>query len=113
MNAENVDQILGVLAERFGTTASHLWDVLIRQAYIEAASGVAWFVFALVVTFWVIRHRDDEWASDDMMGPSIAMIFVGVSTLVFLITGAGAFISGVEAALNPEYFALKEVLSAF
>ena len=50
MDAKNVNEIIDVLAIRFGSTGAHLWGVLQRQAYVEAALAVvAW---ALVAGFW-------------------------------------------------------------
>ena len=49
MDAQNVDQILEVLATRFGSTGEHLWSVLVRQAYVECFSMIIVILLLLPV----------------------------------------------------------------
>jgi dolichyl-phosphate-mannose--protein O-mannosyl transferase len=101
-----VDELLAVLAERFGTTGVHLWGVMVRQAYVEfyIATGaliITGLAFAWSLK-WILREREDEGAFGAVL---ISGVCAGFATLFFLTTLPGA--------LNPEYFALQKVFEFF
>lgn len=111
------------LADKLGTTAEHLWGVLIAQAPISgfvdliicsalvfAAVGVVRFVKRKTTTLEPTSENGyitAEWEHDGAaLGWFITGIFVlGVGTVVL------ASIQSIAAAfLNPEYWALTRVL---
>lgn len=108
---EQTETLIRELAVKLGTTAEHLWGVLIRQAPIHAASTMLGFAVAIgLLAFVGVRIRRAV-LSDDC---DEAAIFGGLV--------CAALTAGVFAALcmsindmasgffNPEYWALKEVL---
>jgi len=116
---EQVMEILRVLAEKFGTTTEFLWGVLIRQAYVHGVTAIVCFLITSVLIFgwnWVwwraevgeeVSHRDK---GDRMF--AIFMCRLGGLGLVFIWTCL--FLSGMievtTALINPEYWAIKQVL---
>lgn len=110
MNAQNVTQILDALAARFGTTAAHLWGVLIRQVYVTAILDTAIFVVLAVATYILVgmaraQHKKDPNGYDDWTtGVTIISAVAGFLTLL---GGFFAKSSVVQAIVNPEYGALK------
>lgn len=108
MNAQNIGQILDALAARFSVPAAHLWDILIRQAYVN-------FVIALVaflITAPAFGYATRRWLKAD--GYEEGERWGGVTLLTgVLFTGAVlAVLSTVGGAVNPEYYALNAVLTA-
>ena len=94
---------LDALAAKLGTTAEHLWGVLIYQARIDAlVSAIGFVVFGLITMFLykVVRNADDE---IDRIFPAVGMV------ITFGIAIACLF-SIWTPLLNPEYFALQKVL---
>lgn len=110
---DNERQLIEQLAAKLGTTADHLWGVLLRQAPIEAVVDL-FYVGFVVVLFFVARsfHRwacaDERRYDDWVIGSSIAWGAWCIFALIVMIV-----ISELPTLfLNPEYWALKEVLHA-
>jgi hypothetical protein len=123
MMDQNTLQAMTALAQKLGTTAEHLWGVLLRQAPISGAIDLA-FMAALVVAcivWWraVIsktteRKRTDddrypraEWAEE---GAFFAIASAVMLTLLTLILCAEGFTMAVAAFVNPEYWALRQII---
>lgn len=109
MNAENVQEILDVLAAQFGTTAEHLWGVMLRQAYIGAAVDLVFAAGAVLLIRALIRagvKQSDKNLYDQSYPPFVAY---AVALVVGLVAVVEVW-SSVGYAANPEYFALKTVL---
>ncbi len=115
---QQVSEVLDVLADRFGTTAAHLWEVLVRQAYVEAVTmlliiGALWF--ASVVSIFVASRltKSPTWIDEDLAVPGAIAFSVSAA---FLVAGAAIFLAEISSIVtgfvNPEYFALQEILKA-
>lgn len=137
MNKDTVNQILDALASRFAVPASHLWDVLVRQARIEFWQGAGTALLALLAAFgmsvvagratanaraYLIQRLGD--AIDREYGaraltdrsPEPAEICAWLATSGLALFGAiltAITLASIGDLLNPEYHALKEILGAF
>ena len=114
--ANTLDQILNVLAQRFGTPVAHLWKVLVQYQYVEGVSSLVvaaiFFLLTLISGNYirpVIKQvmEKDEW-SDSQVGLTLisALVLIG-STTAFVTWAYG----GIQHLLAPEYFALQDILS--
>jgi uncharacterized membrane protein len=111
----DIEKILDVLAERFGTTVEHLWDVMVFQARIEAITSIVTLLVGGLVVFVVARFLVREARRD----PSVffenpLFLVMAVLCLVAVILLMNGFFMGAgdiaTALFNPEYWALKQVL---
>lgn len=118
MNAE-LSQVLADLAQQFGTTVPHLWAVMLRQARVEAIVGLVYFaiVVAAVVgyAFWLPRIRH-AWG-DGLLDKGATLHAVGglvcaVLLLAMVFVGLLGINDVVTALVNPEFFAIRQVLEA-
>lgn len=123
MNKET-QELLQKLAEKLGTTVEYLWQVLLKQAQIDAFTTL--FQFALIALFGITLYRlhkkflkpiSDDRYSDNLYSKYdegiICPMFIGA--IVFAILAICAFFSitdMVNGFLNPEYWALQRILSA-
>ena len=121
-----VNELLDVLAARFGATGEHLWEVLIRQAYVGLVINVIALVASCLLLkfcwsrFWaamaVIETEVKRYGSTEIdlsiADPFKAGIFgvIGCIALVLILVMGLAGIVSIGDALNPEYFALQQVL---
>lgn len=108
-------QALTTLAAKLGTTAEYLWGVLLRQAPVTGALDLAVIAAWVAGCVWLVRFvrrktagQKPEW--DDEMG----RVFgwggaVLVCSLVAIIGGASIG-PAVTAIVNPEYWALRQIL---
>lgn len=127
--ADNMDKILGVLADRFGTTVEHLWGVLVLQAYVWGVQAVVWAVLsALTIVACALafqyagRKRAVVYAKQDgkyhALGPDedtlIFSIGVSIAAPILAALAAIVFVVNIMAAvsylINPEYAALQHLL---
>ena len=110
MNAENVGQILDALGVRFGATGAHLWTILQRQAYVEGviallAIGLGSIMFAAFS--WTTRKARDDYNYEPVM------VGIGISGVIVVICAVIQTFGAISAMMNPEYYALQQVLGAF
>jgi hypothetical protein len=109
---KEIAPLLEKLAAKLGTTAEYLWAVLVRQATVEAwlysvcaavALSIACYVFGLSRSANGQREGFDAMSSKDLRR-TIAVLF--------LIVGLALLSAGVGHFVNPEYYALSEILGA-
>lgn len=124
----NTLQALTALANKLGTTADQLWAVLLAQAPIDAAISVVQALICIGVTAgWLLlvyrktrmhevagssgryTYADTEWTGEAAFFAWVA----GFVLLVFsLVTASYAIRQATVAVLNPNYWALTQVLKA-
>lgn len=107
---EQTQKLLSELAVKFGTTAEHLWGVLIRQAGIEAwvHTIVAVALIILVVSAWIALKWNFKRLDEGEFEPMFFIILTIVSLLVvifFIATVADDF----TQIMNPEFWAMKKL----
>ena len=118
-------QALMTLAAKLGTTAEYLWGVLLRQAPITGAIDLAvmaaWVAMAVFLIRLVRRKtttpaktkEDQCYRSAEWSGDSVTFAWAGAGAFALLTALiVGSELSNVVAALvNPEYWALKQILT--
>lgn len=114
---EATTKLVEELAAKLGTTAEHLWGVLVRQAPIsgvcDALAIVAWII-GLAWALRLVRSKTTdqgngcaEWTDE---GALVAwLVWAFTASVVMLVAGA-CFAEIVASIVNPEYWALKQVM---
>lgn len=117
MNEQQLLALLDTLAARFGTTVNHLWDVLLRQVYLDAAMDFLWVVIFLTTavllvrkTYWAWTFRatphEDPWGErNEVMGVVLTIVTAITVIVAVIFVVAGSY--SVVALFNPEYQALR------
>ncbi len=120
---EKFQQLIEALAAKLGTTAEHLWGVLVRQAPISGAVDLVLCVVIAAVTVWWValvkrkttcppetetnRYPKAEWRDEVAFLAWLVTVIFGVLALISVIGSA----QGIVAAFaNPEYWALKQLV---
>ena len=118
---ENTRKLLEDLAQTLGTTVDQLKQVLIRQAYISLWSDIVWYVIWLAlaalayklgkVIFNAAKKDDFEsWMSQEAkFCLSVFICCLAASLTVISFTAIEGTITKI---VNPEYWALEQVLEA-
>lgn len=116
MKKETVE-LLEKLADKLGTTSEYLWSVLVNQAYVNAIGEVIFILIATAFSYAMCKmhlhfmDRDNEYSyyeKEEVLG--IPMI-IGAIVMVLLIIGCICSVrSIVTGVLNPEYWALEQIL---
>lgn len=112
-------QALTALAEKLNTTAEYLWGVLVQQAYISFWTDIVQYLITVVVVYFAIRFCSFAWKTsedntydvDKDFGFKALSIISGIIATILII----AFIFSIEGTItkiaNPEYWALKQIVS--
>lgn len=105
---------LQTVAAKLGTTAEHVWAILLSQAPISAALwGINALAFSLAMWLAVrftIKHYDDrDW---EATGPVMGAFAVATLLFCWVLSLLVGLNSAVTALINPEYWALNELLRA-
>lgn len=123
MNEQTV-QLLRDLAAKLGTTSEYLWQVLVKQAPISAIIDILLILLVGVAIYlWYRLHRNlmvsKEWPDTGYKGTGysryeegamIPMALSGMALLVFLGISLACVPSIISGLLNPEYWALQQIL---
>ena len=118
---EQTAKLVEQLAQKLGTTTEYLWSVLLKQAPISAITDLIFVTFTIFVGF-VIYKVHKHLLSEKDGGNSIyydleeaavvPMIFVSIIWAIMFIACLFSIGNIVNGFLNPEYWALKEILSS-
>lgn len=113
---ERTEQLVRELAEKLGTTADHLWAVLVRQAPITSTVRVcilglvALALLAVgVMALRAFRRRRFPKAGD-ISPEALGIFFWCVACGVFVIGTLTSLPIIIAGFANPEYWALQEVM---
>lgn len=113
---EQVLERVDALAAKLGVVGEHLWDVLVRQVYVDAALATFWVLAVCGVLAWTVRgfrnHRAksgerDLIMDDGAMGWVLGLVLLAILAPIVLGYGIETI---VTALTNPEYAALRKVL---
>ena len=116
---DKLQAVLVQLAEKLGTTAEHLWSVLIRQAKIEGVTNIVSYVILIVCIclylkflspFTKVENSDPcEWSSSEF-ARIVTSISAGIALLVFTLAAVFSIQNTVTCFINPEFVALNNLV---
>lgn len=118
MKEETITKYIDQLAQSLNVASEHVYEALIKQAMVSGIMYIVWasVMFGLVaicykaiVNAWR-RADEDSWY--DTGDATIFSIPTAFGLAVALIWGLCATEFALTALLNPEYWAIKEVLDA-
>lgn len=121
---ENYRNLIETLATKLGTTTDHLWGVLVSQAPISGTIQLVLCIMIAAATAWwvvLVKHKTippqkteqtpypyAEWQGETA---SFSQFCAAVAVLITLAVIAGSADGIVSALINPEYWALKQLVN--
>lgn len=102
---------LDALASKLGITVAYLWGVLVKQARVEAIQDVGIVAIWVVLTglsFWAARWIYKDETEKDCGG---LIVFLGCVCLGSLALTLYFVFAAITEVMNPEYWALKQVVT--
>lgn len=108
------------LAKALEVPATHVYEILVKQAFIIAVSKASIILFILIVLFTIAirfgliaeKYNDEESSlKGDPEGFHVGMtisLILAAFTLIWLVIDGGSIIAGI---FNPEYVAIKEIVN--
>jgi hypothetical protein len=115
---EKLTQYIEVLAQKLGVAAEHLYGVLVRQAKVEGIIGLILYGVLIPALLFVsykvvsmaIKKWDDIYEADLEMPTILGIIFLLAITVIITICGFMDIPGDIGRLINPEYYAIKELL---
>jgi len=119
---KTTNDLIQMLAEKLGTTATHLWQVLIHQAPISSTNSIIQIICLLIISiiFYKIVRRlyklsdssDSDFDWDDNVGVAVVCAAFAIVLLVVWIIYFFKINDIINGYVNPEYWALDHILDA-
>jgi hypothetical protein len=112
---EEILKRLDALAAKLGVASDKLWQILLAQGQIERTMTIVWVALSLAATvasgLLILRNAkrfsDASYDSGSLyLGNIIVFSVIGLISLCACM-GSLSYLSGV---INPEYFALRQIL---
>jgi len=109
---KEVTELLAQLAAKLGTTVEYLWKVLVKQAPIEGVVILIQYgILGICVYLWIKLLRWAMKEADNTETLSfVAPTILGIPLAVFLGIAFFSLSNTAAAFLNPEYWALQQIL---
>ena len=107
-----IAQTIDVLAEKFGTVGTHLWEILVRGKFAESLTYTSFGVIGLIVSAIFIRYvfkvAKDSNSTNDVQ-QIIAPILAG-STFFIVICSIALIVHHFVGIFAPEYALLTSFI---
>lgn len=106
--------LLEKLASKLGTTVEFLWTILLKQATLIGITNICEFILVLIVGFIfykVCKYIDK--IENSIFDTDLVIVLetiVGSIWIVFFILTVVGLNTAITALINPEYWALNEIL---
>ena len=111
MNAEQIiallQKALGPVIDKIGLGAEKIYQILLRQVYLNAFSSLIFIPIGLFIYFkWIIGlYKDDDLDTDiGLILKWIAIIILSIASLILILTPIFAV---VQVLVNPDYEVIK------
>ena len=115
---EQITSLIEQLAQKLGTSVEYLWGVLIKQAEVEVITFfIALTLSAIAATsaIFMLKHSQKYWNYENAPLSAWVCLIGGIIVAICALIGFVGLILSIpdliSAIKNPEYWALKEVLS--
>jgi len=115
---EETNKLLETLANKLNTTVEYLWDVLIKQAPINATTNLIFVIFTFICMYVFYRvhvslMKKDMYTDDrgfENLITVIPMVLIGIFLLIMFIVSLCMIGNIINGFFNPEYWALQHIL---
>lgn len=115
--ADKIGGFIDELAKQLGVAAEHVYEILVRQQYVDGIgmlvkSGI-WIVLFLVVWIAMTKLFYKKWdriEDDAQFGIGMLSLVLGIVTVIMTFIIIGDVTLGIKKLLNPEYYALEDIM---
>lgn len=102
-----LSNVLAELAKKLGTSAEHLWPILVARARFDAAMAIVFCVLIVaVLTAFILKAIKAMKEEDDRLDWPTGSLISGALIVIFVACAFGATVNFVY----PEVAALKTIL---
>lgn len=115
MENEQLNNLLIQLANKFGVSAEHLYEVMLKQVYVDAILYVVWTLILIVVATHVIGWSLSFWKTanmdyDDAL-PAVFHLVADTILAMWIVIHLSKTDWFITALVNPEFNIIRYILS--
>jgi hypothetical protein len=113
---EELVAILGKLIEAVDTLSPHIWEIAVRQVYVEAAQNFVLAAICAVFAYVLARiakicHKKLPDIDRDLEFPmTCGIIFGWAGSAICVALTIAAVLNNVAYLINPHYYAIQNLL---
>lgn len=113
---DNTEKLIRELSDKLGTTADHLWHVLVKQAPITVWLDISQCALLILLMFLAVKgmkilHKKYDETNDLDHPVYVAGWFATVILASFTLFAIVSSVNEIPTAIfNPEYWALKQII---
>ena len=113
-----VKDLVASVSKTLESVAPNVWRIMIRQQYANAIADLVlpWLLFVIALVIWGITQK--KWVLKDCSSDDekvARMIFAWIVHVacgaIFAIWGAIALSDSIKYLINPEYYAVRDLLT--
>ena len=111
----DIKQYIDELAQSLGVAADHVYGLLVKQQIADGIVTIIAFIAtgAVLVTVFYIAVKREDFRKSELTVTWFIGIASGMILFVTLLAGAVEITGAVKQLINPEYYAIKEIMDVF
>jgi hypothetical protein len=107
---DKATEYIDSIAQSLGVAAEHVYGILVRQQIADGVTtliifGVLLAVFGTVVG---VSLKKANWSEDDVY--CYVALFGGIALAFIFVIGCFESAGAIKQLINPEYYAIKEIM---
>jgi hypothetical protein len=116
---EDTTKLVEQLATKLGTTSEYLWNILLKQAPVDAAISLVQILLMVSAGYFLVvinnnriaynKENADSYSDDSLYCAALAV--GGVIYVLMLFFCLGLIEDVINGFFNPEYWALNKILN--
>lgn len=119
-----IKEALAQMAQGLGVAAEHVYIVLVKQQVVFGIIHISWPILAFIAAFFITKFYVNvpyrNMRRGDFDGPEsegvfnffiwVGLLAISVGWVVLTVLGIMSIVNGVGHILNPEYYALRQII---
>ncbi|MEH7521716.1 hypothetical protein V7149_00315 [Bacillus sp. JJ1503] len=110
---EKATQYIEAMAAKLGVAAEHVYGLMVRQQIADGVVAIVGYLAFLAIGIAIIliarKYADYK---DGNMATVIVLFGTPLFMIFALLFGAFDVLTAIKQLINPEYYAIKEILDA-
>lgn len=108
MVSDQIIKVLDELGKRLVGPAQKLWEIYVKQAYVDGIQFIIASMAIWGVAYWCYRLY--KWGTSNDEGD--AVVWGAIFTVAFSVGAVLMICAGVGHFINPEYYALMDIIQS-
>ena len=104
---DQLGSFISEIAKQMGVAATHVYEILIRQQYVEGIGFLIWSIGLLILISFIAYCLKKGIISRATWHEFVVIPYI-VCLFLFIVF-IGCFYEGVLRMMNPEYYALQDL----